>query len=169
MPRAIDSSSSAQPDSLQRKCWGAIEKLELNLREYIIRTYQAKWRDSAISMMKSAFGDSNWETIELNRSKAVGQYPFCREERCLREVDGMYISQLIQLILWKKAWPLFQPYLPNKREIERWRNEVTPVRNDQAHFREVPEKELNRCWLACDDFIVALDKAAESVQFGDRS
>jgi hypothetical protein len=157
----------SQEEPLQRRCWAHIEELEVKLREYIVSTYKEKWGDAAISMMKSALGNSSWETIETNLRKAMNQYPLCREKRYLREVDGMYTGQLVQLILWKKAWPLFQPYLPNKNEIERWLKEVNPVRNDQAHFRQVPKKELNRCFLACDDFMVSIDRAVEKMQFKD--
>lgn len=152
-----------QTHSLQHKCWRSIEELEIKLREYVLKAYHAKWGDSSESMMKKALGDSSWRTIKSNCRKAKVQYPLCNEKRAIREIDSMYTGQLIQLIIWNNAWPLFQPFMPDKRNIIRWQNEVIPVRNDQAHFRDVPEKELNRCMLACDDFIVVLDKVTENL------
>ena len=49
------------------------------------------------------------------------------------------------------AWELFRDMFRDKRQLEDLVKAVTPVRNDRAHFRIVPERELDRCRLACED------------------
>jgi hypothetical protein len=151
-----------QLESIKRKCWEAIGELELKLRNYILELYSACWGKSAVLMMKKALGDTSWAVVEENCRRATAGYPYSREKPTLREMDGMYLGQLIQLVIWNKAWGLFEPHLPKKKVLNRWAREVTPVRNDTAHFRDVPEKELYRCWIVCDDFIVCLDRAIEA-------
>lgn len=56
------------------------------------------------------------------------------------------------------AWKLFQPAFRDKRELDDLLKCVIPVRNDLAHFRRVPAKELDRCRLAADDLLGATAK-----------
>lgn len=60
----------------------------------------------------------------------------------------------MQLIAAAPAWELFREMFRDKRQLEDLVKAVTPVRNDRAHFRMVPERELDRCRLACEDLIV---------------
>ena len=42
-----------------------------------------------------------------------------------------------------------------------------PVRNDRARFTSVPEKEADRCRIACDDLVAIAERALEATPDGD--
>lgn len=56
------------------------------------------------------------------------------------------------------AWARFKGPFVDKRELEDLIKSIVPVRNDLAHFRRVPIKELSRCRIATDDLMEKLAK-----------
>jgi hypothetical protein len=64
-----------------------------------------------------------------------------------------YLGQLAQLMVSNDAWELFRAPFKDKRHLEDIVKAIAPVRNDRAHFRQVPAKELQRCQIACDDLL----------------
>jgi len=65
-------------------------------------------------------------------------------------------------MLWGPAWDMFKGFFRDKRQLEDLLNAIKPVRNDLAHFRAVPAKELDRCRIAADDLVAILEREVES-------
>ena len=65
-----------------------------------------------------------------------------------------YVGQLKVLMFDGAVWPTFRTNFRDKRQFEEMIADIIPVRNDQAHFRTVPERELQRCRLRCEDLLV---------------
>ena len=69
-----------------------------------------------------------------------------------------HLGQLGQMMMWNKAWDLFEHLFRDKREFEDMIRDILPVRNDTAHFRAVPEQELDRCRFRCTDLVTILER-----------
>ena len=65
-------------------------------------------------------------------------------------------------MLASESWELFRAPFKDKRHLEEMIAAITPVRNDRAHFRQVPAKELQRCQIACDDLLALLSKDGDA-------
>lgn len=70
----------------------------------------------------------------------------------------MYLGQLVQLIVYRDAWDLFKHLFRDKRQLEDILADVSPVRNDHAHFRRLPPRELLRCQLRCEDLLYLIEE-----------
>ena len=79
--------------------------------------------------------------------------------RVLSEIlDFAYLGQLCELMKSRQSWALFKDMFRDVREFEDKVKDILPVRNDSAHFRRVPERELMRCKLSCEDLIAIISK-----------
>lgn len=142
--------------------WRLIEETELLIRESVFQTYSAAFKDSALTNMRKVLGEATFEKIQSIQDKSLKQY------RLSKQVDGrdlmscMYIGDLQALIINNIAWVYFKSRFRDKREFEDLIKAIAPVRNDRAHFSIVPEKELERCRIACDDLIVLFERSDES-------
>jgi hypothetical protein len=75
-------------------------------------------------------------------------------------LDFITLGQLEQMMVAHDAWSLFSGAFSGRPEFDGLLSAIRPVRNDQAHFRRVPERELLRCRLACGDLLTLLGKLA---------
>jgi hypothetical protein len=73
-------------------------------------------------------------------------------------LDYCYLGQLAQCVASGDAWALFTKAFRDKRQLDDLVACITPVRNDRAHFRHVPGRELDRCRIACEDLVGLLAK-----------
>jgi len=55
----------------------------------------------------------------------------------------VYLGQVVQLMVVNEAWDMI--------ELEDLIRKISPVRNDAAHFRIVPIKQLRSCQAACEE------------------
>jgi hypothetical protein len=108
--------------------------------------------------MQKILGREAWATVERNREKYARQYKTSQPAANLDILDFCYLGQLIQLATANEAWDLFRTPFRDKRELEDRASAIIPVRNDQAHFRAVPAKELDRCRIAVDDLTLLLSR-----------
>jgi len=144
----------ADASEKERMAWSLIETLELTMRRVIRSKYLGRWGEGAETQIRKILGEDGWVTLERNREKHERQYPLSPTGGSSEILDYCYLGQLAQLIVAAPAWDLFQEMFRDKRQLEDLVKAVTPVRNDRAHFRPVPERELDRCRLACEDLIV---------------
>ena len=75
-------------------------------------------------------------------------------------LDYSYLGQLMHLMLATDAWAIYGGPFDDKRHLQDLMKAIVPVRNDTAHFRSVPEKELQRCKVAVSDLEKLLDALA---------
>jgi hypothetical protein len=92
--------------------------------------------------MRKALGEVAWGVIVQNRAKAHGA-----ADEIYEILDFGYLGQLGELMKWSQAWDLFRDNFRDRRHLEDLLVGITPVRNDRAHFRRVPEDDLDRCRL----------------------
>ncbi|WP_447982607.1 AAA family ATPase [Achromobacter kerstersii] len=139
--------------------WRLIEETELLLRDVILDTYVSAFGHSALPTMRKILGDKTWEKILEIREKSAKQYRLSRQSDSRDIMSCMYIGDLQALIISNLAWANFKTRFRDKREFEDIIKAIAPVRNDRAHFSVVPEKELERCRIACDDLIVLFERS----------
>jgi hypothetical protein len=144
-----------------REVWALIREVETGLRQLIRSEFSTKWPGSADAQIKVILGEQAWRGLEDTRTKSEKSYS--HTARTLTEVlDCAYLGQLGEIIKSNRAWSLFRDMFRDKRELEDILKDVTPVRNDFAHFRAVPERELARCGLRCEDLLAILSKRSTS-------
>lgn len=131
--------------------WKSIAALESELRRLVRALYARQWAERADSEILKIFGEAGRELIERNRAKYLRQYKFSLPPHGSEILDFVYLGQLAQLMTVGSAWQLFQKPFKDKRQLEELIAAVQPVRNDAAHFRTVPPRELERCRLAVAD------------------
>ena len=66
-------------------------------------------------------------------------------------------------MVWNKAWDLFKSIFRDKRELDDMIAAIAPVRNDEAHFRRAPARELERCKLRCEDLVAVVEQHHPSI------
>ena len=117
----------------------------------------------ADSHIRLAIGEDAWSKVIENRNKYAKSYPRSQLTVDMHEVlNFTYLGQLGQLMMWNKSWDLFKHLFRDKRELEDFIRDIVPVRNDGAHFRAVPEQELNRCRVRCIDLLTILERNQQS-------
>jgi hypothetical protein len=144
------------PSAEERKTWSLVESLELRLRTVVRARYASRWGADAEVQIRKVLGEDAWSTIERNRDRHRQQYPQTPSTRSHDVLDYCYLPQLVQCMMAGPAWELFREFFRDKRQLEDLLKAVAPVRNDRAHFRTVPERELVRCQLACEDLMAML-------------
>lgn len=139
--------------------WQMIETVELKMREFVRLRYEGKWPGKAYERMKKVLGDEKWSKLESIRARSSRHYPLSPRRLYRDLMDCMYLGDLVALIISRSAWPAFRDDFRDKREVQDLLASITPVRNDRAHFAQVPEKEQDRCRIACDDLLVLIEQA----------
>ena len=144
----------------EQRVWDLIREAETALRTLVYSKYRLKWPGREYEMMERVLGPA-WKKIEEVRRKAAAAYSLSPNfERSL--MDCMYLGQLGDLVVSNQAWALFQSLFNDKARFRRMLQDIHPVRNDIAHFVPgVPQKELWRCRIACDDVLVIVKRATD--------
>jgi hypothetical protein len=141
----------------EQEVWALIREAETGLRHLIRSEFSKKWPDSADAQIRAILGEQVWKGLDEKRAKNEKSYR--HTARTLTEVlDCAYVGQLGELMISNRSWDLFRDLFRDKRELEDILRDMTPVRNDFAHFRFVPERELDRCRLRCEDLLAIISK-----------
>jgi hypothetical protein len=119
--------------------------------------FDTKWKAESDKQIRKALGEDAWRKIMENERKSRTSYPLTVSAVPRDILEFTYLGQLVQLMIWNESWSLFKHLFRDKRQLEDMLREISPVRNDRAHFRSVPERELSRCKLRCEDFLAILD------------
>ena len=136
----------------EREVWLLIEDLEKRLRTIVMKKYSDRWGAKAEVKMRELLGEAQSTGIDKNREKTEKTYPLADKTSSLNNfLDYSYLGQLAMLMEAKQAWEIFREPFTDKRHLQDLMKAIVPVRNDTAHFRSVPQKELDRCKLAVDD------------------
>ena len=144
---------------LEREVWPIIEQTEIGLRKLVRAAFDARWGKQADANIRIAIGEDAWSKVIENRDKYAKSYPRSRQTVDTTEIlNFTYLGQLGQLMMWNKAWDLFRRLFRDKRELDDMVRDIMPVRNDGAHFRTVPDHELQRCRVRCVDLLTILER-----------
>jgi hypothetical protein len=148
----------ADASAEESRVWPLVQALEERLRRSVRTKYNSEWGEASDKQIGMALGEQDMVSIGKYRAKHLSIYGGAIDGESADLLDYCYLGQLARLMLSNNAWKLFQPAFRDKRQLEDLINCVIPVRNDLAHFRRVPAKELDRCRIAADDLIGAADK-----------
>jgi hypothetical protein len=154
--------SSENGTASEQEVWTLIREVETTLRRVVRKEFQQKWPSAADAQIQAILGNEAWSRLLTTQEKNERSYRFTA--RPLPEIlDCAYLGQLGELMKSNASWSLFSGMFRDKRELEDILRDVTSVRNDSAHFRTVPERELDRCRLRCEDLlaIVSLHDISE--------
>lgn len=139
--------------------WGLIEQAEIALRSYVRSVYISMFGDQGVEgKIGTAIGLAALEKVRGNVRKSNARYKYTAREEELGIFDGLYLGQLGQLMVGKDAWSGFSHVFQDKRELEILLGPINSVRTDKAHFYKVPERELTRCKLHCEDLLAVIEK-----------
>lgn len=144
--------------SLRENTWKAIERAEIALRTYISLTYKEKFHNTVNEKIRLALGTDSYNKIISNVTKSNNRYKYTKRQAELDIFDGLYLTQLGQLMSWNVSWPYFSHLFKDKRELDSILAPIYAVRTDEAHFYDVPHRELERCKLHCEDLLFILEK-----------
>jgi hypothetical protein len=153
-----DMGDEDSPSVPREEVWLSIEEAELNLRQLVLSKFQAKFSETAYEKMKKILGDAAWVKIVETLEKSKEQYRYSRGKSHRDIMSCMYLGQLGMLMTNGISWDMFKGMFRDKRELEDKLACIMPVRNDCAHFCDVPEKELDRCRIACDDLLAVAER-----------
>ena len=140
----------------EQRIWHRIAEVERALRRLIREKYESTWAANTDTRVRVTLGDEACSNLERTRARYEAQYARSPQANPPGMLDFCYMGQLVTLMTAGEAWGLFKQPFRDKRELEDLVKAITPVRNDAAHFRSVPARELERCRLAMDDLMSLL-------------
>jgi hypothetical protein len=160
---ALGDAESSSPEAMifagadEREAWHHIEEVELALRKLVRSTYDARFGGGADTKIKSRFSEKELADLEGHRARHEAAYPLSPRNHGAELLDYCYLGQLVKLIHSDDVWSEVRGLFRGRKEVlQELVAKISPVRNDRAHFRPVPEKELQRCVLACDDLLTMI-------------
>jgi hypothetical protein len=147
-----------EPTDEEQSAWSLVEVTEITLRKIVREKYEKKWGTAINDRVKKVVGDAAWLKIQEIKERGADSYLYSKPDIADPLFDFMYLGQLAQLIVSGEAWDLFRHLFRDKRQLEDIVADISPVRNDHAHFRRVPPRELVRCRLRCEDLLYLIEK-----------
>lgn len=164
----LDTVGAEEGTPAEENVWALVRETELAGRRLVGDRYTNRWGTSAEGKMHDALGREAWGRVNKNRDDykyRPGREPLEK----LAILDFTFLGQLGQLMLWGPAWDMFRHLFRDKRDLEDLLKGIAPVRNDMAHFRNVPDKELARCRVASDDLLAVLERELRTTSRDDSS
>jgi SNF2 family DNA or RNA helicase len=131
--------------------WPMIRETELTLRKCIRTVLTREYGGRANERIFERLG-LEAQGIRLRISQAREKYggsgDFAPSDSPL---DYVYIAQLVDLV--SNEWLLFKPVFGERRFLADKVKDIASVRNDEAHFRNIPQIEKMRAYVACADIL----------------
>ncbi len=154
--RAVSEDEFKRMSPQSQEVWRRILETEIKLRKLIGMLYKKTWGKRADKMIEKLLGpDQAPKVLELMH-QAPERYKLSTDHEPSQEIlDYTFLGQLVGLVVARDAWRVFQPVFGDKQDFERLMAGIKPVRDDLAHGREVPQTELERAKVNCND-VVAL-------------
>jgi hypothetical protein len=131
--------------------WQRIAETERTLRTLVREVYVECFGDKAAKRIEENVPEADRATL----NRALRSRPPVADP--LTVVDYLYLAQLPPLLfsndVWGKARERFGASPDVKQRLQTALTQITPVRNEIAHVREVPQDRLQRANLACGDVL----------------
>ena len=144
----------------EKRAWTLIEELELELRKLVRARADAKWGPASDGHIRKLLSEKEQADLDAHKAKHVAAYPLSPGQTEADLLDYFYLGQLITVLLSNDLWVDVKPLFKEKDLLQRRIGAISKVRNDRAHFRPVPDKELQRCVLECDDLLTLIRQFA---------
>lgn len=152
--------AQSNEQKLEVVVWKLIEKVELGLRKLIKEKFFLEYKENWENRILKCLHKNQVDSILERRKKAKKKYILSDFEPSSEIIDYTYIGQLSSII--NTDWNLFQDIFGNGREKKRQLREkldaIIIVRNDRGHFNKVPENELKRVEVFCNDILIMIRK-----------
>jgi len=134
--------------------WQRIVETERALRSVVREVYAASFREAAPQRIEAALPEPAREILaRALRSRPGGADP-------LSVVDYLYLGQLPPLLFGTDIWPVVSNRLGGsqdlKQRLQTAVSQISIVRNEIAHVREVGPDRLQRANVACADVLEML-------------
>ncbi len=131
--------------------WQRIVETERALRGIVREVYAVLFKEDAPRQVEEALPEQERAVLtRALRSRPAGAEP-------LTIVDYLYLGQLPPLLfsakVWQEARSRFGTAPDAKQRLQTAIGQVTAVRNEIAHVREVAPDRLQRANLACGDVL----------------
>lgn len=160
-PQVARPPAAAQPEGPAPRvapeidAWPIIRETELTLRRAIRSELANTYGPAAVKRVFYQVGPDEATKIRARISETQRRYgstpDFTPSDSPL---DYLYLQQLVELI--SKEWPLFKPVFGEKSFLMNKLKDIAGVRNDEAHFRNIPQVERMRAYVACSDILARL-------------
>jgi len=138
--------------------WRKIVQTERALRDIVREVYTSRFGDAAALRIEQVLSAQERETLRRSlRARPAGASE-------LSVVDYLYLSSLPGLLFSSQVWEEVRGRLAGgdnpKKRIQDAISQITPVRNEIAHVREVSTDRLMRAHVACDDVLHMFQRSA---------
>lgn len=134
--------------------WRQIGETERSLRTLVRDVYTKRFASAAAEKIQAAIPERERESLaRALRARPSGSDP-------LSIVDYLYLGQLHPLLFSNDVWAEAKARLGNaadaKQRLSSAIDQITPVRNEIAHAREVIPERLQKASVACNDVLAML-------------
>ncbi len=157
---SADTVSQPDRDALDVDAWPIIRETELSLRSSIRSTFASTYGLRAGERVYEHLGPDEAVKIKARISETRKRYltapDFTPSENPL---DYLYLQQLVELI--SREWALFKSVFGEKSFLMNKVKDIAGVRNDEAHFRNIPQVERMRAYVACSDILAKVRTRTE--------
>jgi hypothetical protein len=131
--------------------WQRIADTERALRAFVREVYASAFGEHAARRIEDTLPEADRATlVRALRARPAGADP-------MTIVDYLYLAQLPPLLFANEVWQRVRERLGNtadtKQRLQTAIGQITPVRNEIAHVREVSPDRLQRANLACGDVL----------------
>ena len=151
-------STTAVPPDIE--AWPMIRETELALRKCIRSVLTKEYGGRTGDRIFEHLGATEAQGIRLRISQAHERYGLSEEfAPSDNPLDYVYIGQLVDFV--SKEWLLFRPVFGEKRFLADKVKDIASVRNDEAHFRNIPQVEKMRAYVACADILTKLKETPQ--------
>ncbi len=136
--------------------WRRIAETERALRGLVREVYAKRFDAAAAAKIEAAIPEGSRESLgRALRARPMGSDP-------LSVVDYLYLAQLPPLLFSNDVWSETKDRLGNAQDLKQRLNtligQITPVRNEIAHVREVAPDRLKKADVACDEVLTMIGK-----------
>jgi hypothetical protein len=136
--------------------WRRIVETERALRALVREIYGRRFAANGAAKIEAALPPAERESLSRAlRSRPAGSDP-------MSVVDYLYIAQLPPLLFTNDVWPEAKARLGNasesKQQLSEALSQITPVRNEIAHVREVAPERLQKANVACGDVLAMIGR-----------
>lgn len=136
--------------------WPLIRKTELALRKCIREVLVPLYGPRTQARVLEHLGTDEAERINQTIDQYKRKYSTSPDEFSASEdpLDYTYLKQMMTVI--SREWQNFKPIFGDRGFVDSKLNEIAAVRNDEAHFRNIPPIEKMRAYVACADLLARL-------------
>lgn len=136
----------------------SVKACETTLRRLVRSEMDKRWGGRADERIRMAIGQTSEAKAKTSMEVSLQRY-YPEADNFTKEfLDYLYIGDLMKVILGNE-WEIFRRVFKSKADTQHNLNVVASCRSEVQHFRELPDKERLRAFLAIRDL---LDEIAEA-------